>query len=580
MLRAIANFFFLCEAQMSKYAILSAIAVGMALTGQAFALTPSQVLVVANANSSDSMEIAHAYMTARDIPAKNLLTVSTGTQFDMSQADCDSQIGLPIQAALKQRNLEDVKCICLIYGIPVRINNSMSTDLYVPMATKAHYRLAGDHQLVSRVGLSMPTSIPSQLLPAGKLFAEETITPHEPLLSVELLKKDIQAMLASKLSAVPTMPNARTRAVAMRQLMALHLDIYGLAGLIDFIQANRPDGAPELEYLKAQLAQARQELANLPAPSAATTQSTQPAQARQLAEMKAKLTERIAGQLGVSELTAPKEGDADNHNSVDSQLSLLMWSKPEKQRLEPPTLATILKGSAINPLLWQLPTTREQLPQTFMTARLDGPSKDDVLRMISDSVEVENTGLEGVFYIDAGVTSVSGKSLPAYAAYDMKLKRLAAFVTANSKMPVVLDENQAVFKPGSCPNAALYVGWYSLQTYVPAFVWNRGSFGFHIASFEAMQLRDPNSSQWCPKLIQNGIAGTLGPVWEPYLTSFPPPEEFFPLLLTGKFTVAECYWRTIPQTNWRQTLIADPLYTPFKNNPQVPLSALPDRLAP
>ena len=81
-------------------------------------------------------------------------------------------------------------------------------------------------------------------------------------------------------------------------------------------------------------------------------------------------------------------------------------------------------------------------------------------------------------------------------------------------------------------------------------------------------------------MIQNGVSATVGAVNEPLLGAFPLPDEFFPLLLTGKYTVAECYWRTVPMASWRLTLICDPLYNPFKNNPRVDAAKLPPGLAP
>ena len=96
---------------------------------------------------------------------------------------------------------------------------------------------------------------------------------------------------------------------------------------------------------------------------------------------------------------------------------------------------------------------------------------------------------------------------------------------------------------------------------------------------EADSLREPHSRRWCGKMIQNGVAATLGAVGHPRLGAFPRPEKFFALLLTGKYTLADCYWRTVPHASWRMTLIGDPLYTPFKNNPQLPVSALPKGLA-
>ncbi len=44
-----------------------------------------------------------------------------------------------------------------------------------------------------------------------------------------------------------------------------------------------------------------------------------------------------------------------------------------------------------------------------------------------------------------------------------------------------------------------------------------------------MSLHDPNERGWCHNLLKDGVVGTLGPVFEPYLQSFPPADEFFPL---------------------------------------------------
>ena len=127
--------------------------------------------------------------------------------------------------------------------------------------------------------------------------------------------------------------------------------------------------------------------------------------------------------------------------------------------------------------------------------------------------------------------------------------------------------NPALFPPGSSPQAALYVGWYSLREYVDAFTWQKGAVAFHVASSECTTLRQKGSNVWCKRLLEKGVAATLGPVAEPYLHSFPLPDEFFPLLLTGRLPLLEVYFRTIPHLSWRQILIGDPLYTPFRDHP-------------
>ena len=81
-------------------------------------------------------------------------------------------------------------------------------------------------------------------------------------------------------------------------------------------------------------------------------------------------------------------------------------------------------------------------------------------------------------------------------------------------------------------------------------------------------------------MISAGVAATIGPVDEPFLAAFPLPDEFFPLLLTGQYTLAECYWRTVPFTSWQMILVGDPLYKPFAANPQFDVRTLPPGLAP
>jgi uncharacterized protein (TIGR03790 family) len=136
-------------------------------------------------------------------------------------------------------------------------------------------------------------------------------------------------------------------------------------------------------------------------------------------------------------------------------------------------------------------------------------------------------------------------------------------------MPVVLDDKPALFAAGSCPDCALYCGWYSLGNYVDCCRFVPGAVAWHLASNEAGTLHDPKTKQWCKNLLERGAAATLGPVAEPYTVGFPKPAEFFGFLVTGKYTLVECYWKTQLFASWMTTLVGDPLYNPFKNNPQL-----------
>jgi uncharacterized protein (TIGR03790 family) len=110
-----------------------------------------------------------------------------------------------------------------------------------------------------------------------------------------------------------------------------------------------------------------------------------------------------------------------------------------------------------------------------------------------------------------------------------------------------------------------------LKKYVDAFDFVDGAVGYHIASWEAVDIHDPNSTQWCPAMLTDGITATLGPVAEPYLHAFPLPSAFFSELFKGRCLV-EAFYRTKPFNSWQLLLLGDPLYTPFK--PVVSLSNL------
>jgi hypothetical protein len=73
-----------------------------------------------------------------------------------------------------------------------------------------------------------------------------------------------------------------------------------------------------------------------------------------------------------------------------------------------------------------------------------------------------------------------------------------------------------------------------------------------------------------------GVVATFGPVYEPYIHAFPPPDEFFALLLSGKYTLAEAYYRCLPHTSWTMTLVGDPLYAPFKANAPLNMDNVPE----
>jgi uncharacterized protein (TIGR03790 family) len=164
------------------------------------------------------------------------------------------------------------------------------------------------------------------------------------------------------------------------------------------------------------------------------------------------------------------------------------------------------------------------------------------------------------------------------ASYDQSLRDLGTMIRKSTKLDVLEDDNPEPLPANSATDVALYCGWYSVRQYIHECKFNPGAIGYHMASYELITLHTPGESGWVAGLLNDGVAATLGAVAEPYLQAFPLPDEFFPLLMTGRLSLAEVYWKTTRMTSWMMDAIGDPLYTPYKVNPAISTDDLPDRL--
>ena len=238
--------------------------------------------------------------------------------------------------------------------------------------------------------------------------------------------------------------------------------------------------------------------------------------------------------------------------SVDSELSMVLFRNYELYRWQPNRLQSNLNI---------LDTGQELLALglgTLMVSRLDGPGEEIVKGLIDKAILAEKSGLKGVAYFDSrGITDKS-----QYGQYDQSLRDLAILTRYRRQLSVKEEQTAKLFSSGSCPETAVYCGWYSLRNYVDAFDFVDGAVGYHIASFEAAGLRDSNANTWCPAMLVDGITATLGAVAEPYLHSFPKPRDFFTELYEGHCLV-EAYYHTKPFNSWQLLLVGDPLYRPF-----------------
>ncbi len=271
------------------------------------------------------------------------------------------------------------------------------------------------------------------------------------------------------------------------------------------------------------------------------------------------LKKQLRGQLDELKKRINLAEKRDHRASLDSEIALAR-SAPYELSMWIPNPHFLGYGGKAAP---GMPAKEDVL----MVSRLDGPGPEIVRRIIDDSIEAEKTGLTGTAYFDARWPRPSEDKEPqkvGYGFYDLSIHKAAELVKKSGRMPGVVNDDESLFQEGECPEAALYCGWYRLARYVDAFEWRPGSVGFHIASQECQTLRPGNSRVWCKRMLEEGVAATIGPVGEPYVQAFPIPEIFFGLLLEGRWTLAECYALSVPFWSWQMVLVGDPLYRPFQ----------------
>lgn len=534
--------------------LLAWFALALVPTG-ALALSAPGLIVVYNRTVPDSQTVAAYYAEKRQVPPDNLVGVEVSTTEDMSRREFDEKLTPPVKALVdKFKTQGRTPAILLVYGIPLRVGAVPATKADQTLKELAAQKLNELQKQVLPLAMRLDQLTPAlPALPGKPVWNQSpkklTYPPQQILGMAQQACQRGMAYLRKQ----PTAADANNRS----EVTSLLIKLIGVS--------------PEAQALMARTAQRRDRRLTL--------------RQREFLGLNRDNEEEVEEGMfrGILPETAQKTAAAiGSTRGLMGELKFWyeaqrLYDKPQTMAAVDSELTLILAGpyqktgwlpNPFNLAFNRLPFINEVRAHTVMVGRLDGPTPAIARRLVDDALETEQTGLNGTFYIDA--RGIAGKATVGnYAWFDEHLLRLADLVAKNSDMKVVLDTQAALFPPGSCPNAALYCGWYSLSQYVPAFQWEKGAVGYHVASYEARTLKQPGSNVWCKRMLEEGVAATLGPVTEPFLFSFPLPDQFFPLLMTGNLTLLEVYFRTVPQVSWMQILIGDPLYCPFKKNPTV-----------
>gem|GEM_PF-125623 len=530
-------------------------------------LRPTDLALVFNTLVPESRELAEYYAARRGVPPDRLIGLRLSTKETIPRTELAS-VRRQLRHALAEAGIADhVRCLVTFYGVPLRVGPFTPGPTERATAERIERELADLCDGIDRQSAALEATAGASPAPASRPTG----------VTAAALKRVADRYEQAKLALATRIEQEHSddrRHELLQALIGGVERVEGVTGILAHIRPRPGQAHPlalrRLEVLRDEAAEGQRRMAAL---LRSPPDSPDRREARELVR-------RLQGLLGLLRLLHDDREallGRDTAAALDSELALLWWEEYSPFRWQP------------NPLAWRVRAGRawradasapEPARPTLMGARLDGPGPAVVRRMIDDAIEAERSGLQGVFYIDARGLQAD-PTAGSYGNYDQDLRDLAALLKERTSWPTVLDDRPELFGPGQAPRAALYCGWYSLRKYVPAFTFVRGAVGYHIASAEAVSLQGRAEQGWCKRMLEEGAAATLGPVEEPYLHAFPRPTEFFGLLLTGRFTLAEVFAYTSPLNSWMLTLLGDPLYRPFGDRPVLRLDeAIPADLIP
>ena len=551
-------------------------------------LLPAEVAVIAARGNRESENLANYYAKQRGIPAENVFLVDFPKDEVCARKAWTWAVRPEIQKLINEHpHGEQLRCLVTTWGVPLKVGAAdKETEMlryktYLEGERDLRNKLLNDSlksfdELAPGLGDSLEEAAlaaesagaltdkkPADAKPPAaddktdKPPADATPAQGSPL---DQLRARLERHLKAAQVRIAKMPVGTPRLQAQQRLQQL-VTVSGGANVV--LQGLAQQVSLQKEVEPAMMANFQ----NLRGVQAAWAESRGLIEQQPPGILRDSLViaivERMGGQLQALPWIEEQIAIIDRNESgasLDSELSLVMWPDDyQLLRWQPNYLRSVYDGSHLR-----------QSYRTLMVSRIDAPSLTICKRIIDDALKAENEGLKGTAYFDGrGIGKLDNQQVQpgSYEDYDRGVLITARGIQDQTNLKVVTNDKPALFQPGECPNAALYCGWYSVAKYVDAFTWVPGAIAYHLASYECDTLHNPQNHGWCKSLLEDGVCATIGPVYEPYLMSFPRPEEFFPLLLQGQLTLVECYYRTLPFTSWHMTLIGDPLYRPFKNNP-------------
>jgi uncharacterized protein (TIGR03790 family) len=540
-------------------------------------LRPEELVLLVNRNEPAGLELAHLYARLRHVPDDRILQLDLPTGDEIPSKDYARVVVPAVRAFLHEKGLErQARCLVPFYGVPLKITGRTNTP--AEAAELVNVRTLID-QLPDRIRPAVE---------AVEALAKRLDPTFVPKTAAKLDDLDQRWVAAGRdiVTQLQTIPDPVHRKELTGEFFLAAAPLEGGGAKLQAAQAAlelHPDRArTDGPALQADLAAYQRAVAE----AGACEQSQEDALAR------ARLRKIVEDHFGLLKYAQMLRGQADylderhGGQAFDSELALVEWLVHQHNF---PGGSPYAGDSAAprqrwftNPLnyAWAF-VPRAPQPPTLMVTRLDAPTPDLVREMIATSVRVEQAGLHGKIVIDSlgAKPNMDPDGKPGYGPYDHMMRDLHDMLANKPGVDMVFDAKPEVLPAHSVSDVALYCGWYSVGEYVPACAFTPGAVAMHIASYAMTTLHGPlTGGEWAGDMLKDGAAATVGPVAEPFLFAFPRPDEFYPLLLTGKLTLAEVYWRTEAVASWQMCCVGDPLYNPYKADPVLTVADLPLRL--
>jgi len=462
-------------------------------------VTSEQVVVVANRNQPESMELGTYYLARRGIPSDHLIALDLPMTESISREVYNQNLRNPLSAEMRQRGLDDkTRSLVTLWGVPLVVKGVGQT------AVEEGWIQDAQDWSVSAIGFLQEQE---QSL-RGWLYAEgHNSTRSSPLgaaspESDSLLqqgklsdwKKYMTQIFQEKSQRLETMTDPEQQQAASQMLSKFQHRIFGRYGGTG--SAGVRDGSTPPDQPREEVAVRNLLVSLLHEPTSAKRGKAY------------EIVQEAFGLLGIVAMAnweIKRYRHEESHASVDSELAMLWWDSdtyPLAGRIPNPWYM----GSPVRPQDWPFPV--------LMVSRLDAPTVAIARHMIDQAIATEVKGLTGNIYVDA--RGLKGGRLLSYGHYDSNMQEFAAEMSGLTDMKVILENTEQRFsQPGQAPNVSVYVGWYRLRNYEDAFTFQPGAIGYHIASGEAVSLHDPNEPGWCKNALERGVTVTLGPVSEP-----------------------------------------------------------------